>query len=344
MKPKPKKLMNYPAACGRVVHFLTTFEQMIFTEQDNLDKLIPRFAKDEKEIEKIRALVADLHTQQTIYIADSRNLSMIPDESVHLVLTSPPYWNLKKYNDHKNQLGHIDNYLNFLDQLDMVWTECYKKLVIGGRMVIVVGDVLLSRRAYGRHKIIPLHADIQVRCEKIGFDNLAPIFWHKISNASFEVSGNTKFLGKPYEPNGIIKHDIEYILMLRKNGGYRKPTLEQRRYSIISEKEFNKWYKQIWDFNGASTSNHPAPFPEELSNRIVRMFSFAGDIVLDPFLGSGTTMVSASKVGRNCIGIEVDKLYAEFSYQRLSKTFNLFSQSKIDLELIDFSNVQTSSK
>lgn len=317
---------------------------MILTAQDSLDKVIPRLAKDEKELEKIREEVSNTQTQQTIYIGDSRNLSMIPDESVHLVLTSPPYWNLKKYNDHESQLGHIDDYQNFLDQLDKVWKECYKKLVIGGRMVVVVGDVLLSRREHGRHKVVPLHADIQVRCEKIGFDNLAPIFWHKISNASFEVSGNTKFLGKPYEPNGIIKHDIEYILMLRKNGGYRKPTQEQRRLSIISEKEFNQWYKQIWDFNGASTKNHPAPYPEELSNRIVRMFSFVGDTVLDPFLGSGTTMISSLRIGRNCIGIEVDKSYAQLSQKRLCKSIDLLKQGKVELDLIDNTHEHTSSK
>jgi len=318
---------------------------MMLTEQNSLDKLIPQLAKNEKEIKKIRDEVSNLHSQQIIYIADSRDLSIIPDDSVHLVLTSPPYWNLKDYNDHKSQLGHIGDYYNFLDQLDKVWAECYKKLVIGGRMVVVVGDVMLSRREHGRHKVVPLHADIQVRCEKIGFDNLAPIFWHKISNASFEVSGNTKFLGKPYEPNGIIKHDIEYILMLRKNGGYRKPTSEQRRLSIISEKEFNLWYKQIWDFNGASTKNHPAPFPEELSNRIIRMFSFIGDTILDPFLGSGTTMLSASKIGRNCIGVEIDKAYAQFSYNRLIKTtMDLYKQGIMQLDIIDKTNELTTSK
>ena len=308
---------------------------MFLIDSINLDKLIPHLAKDDIELEKIRKEVALLHSNHKIYIADARNLSMIPDESVRLVLTSPPYWNLKEYTQHKNQLGHIDEYHLLLDELDKVWKECYKKLVIGGRMVIVVGDVLLSRREYGRHKVVPLHADIQVRCEKTGFDNLAPIFWHKISNASFEVDGNTKFFGKPYEHNGIIKHDIEYLLMLRKNGGYRKPTPGQRRLSIISEKEFNLWYRQIWDFNGASTKNHPAPYPEELSNRIIRMFSFAGDVVLDPFLGSGTTMLSASKIDRNCIGIEVDKSYAEYSYKRLHKTYNLYNQDLFDLDLID---------
>ena len=179
-----------------------------------------------------------------------------------------------------------------------------------------------------------MHADIQVRCEQIGFDNLAPIIWHKISNAKFEVEGNSKFLGKPYEPNGIIKNDIEYILMLRKNGGYRKPSYDQRRLSIISEVEFNKWYQQIWDFNGASTKVHPAPYPEELSNRIIRMFSFVTDTVLDPFLGSGTTMVSAIKNGRNCIGIEIDQSYAEMAYNRINNGFGQLFERKFDLKKI----------
>lgn len=311
---------------------------MLTIEKINLDKAIPMLAKNETELSKIRDEILNLSTTQTIHVSDSRDLSKIQDDSVHLVVTSPPYWNLKKYNDHDNQLGHIDDYQQFLDQLDKVWQECYKKLVIGGRLVIVVGDVLLSRREFGRHKVVPLHADIQVRCEKIGFDNLAPIIWHKISNAKFEVEGNSKFLGKPYEPNGIIKNDIEYILMLRKNGGYRKPSYDQRRLSIISEVEFNKWYQQIWDFNGASTKVHPAPYPEELSNRIIRMFSFVTDTVLDPFLGSGTTMVSAIKNGRSCIGIEIDESYAEMAYNRINNGFGQLFERKFDLKKIISTN------
>jgi len=307
----------------------------------DLDRMIPNLAKDETELSKIREEISNIKTTQTIYIGDSRNLEMIEDKSVHLILTSPPYWNLKRYNDSNGQLGHIQDYITFLDELDKVWFECYKKLTIGGRLVVVVGDVLQSRREHGRHKVVPLHADIQVRCEKIGYDNLAPIIWHKISNAKFEVEGNSKFLGKPYEPNGIIKNDIEYILMFRKNGGYRKPTYDQRRLSIISETEFNKWYQQIWDFNGASTKTHPAPYPEELSNRIIRMFSFVNDTVLDPFLGSGTTMVSAIKNGRNCIGIELDHDYSDLAYNRINNGFRQLIDRTFKLQKIDLSDGKT---
>jgi len=297
-----------------------------------LDRLIPKIARDEAELERIRVEVSERKTLHSILVGDSQDLSAIRDNSVHLVLTSPPYWNLKEYNPHAQQLGHINDYEEFLNKLDEVWRGCYDKLVVGGRMIVVVGDVMLSRRNNGVHKVVPLHADIQVRCEKIGFDNLAPIFWHKISNASFEVKGNSKFLGKPYEPNGVIKHDVEYILMLRKSGGYRKPEVEQRRLSIISEKEFNEWYQQIWTLTGASTRNgHPAPFPESLANRLIRMFSFVGDTVLDPFLGSGTTMVAAARVGRHSIGVEIDDEYAEQSKARMEKAFGMFDKEIVVL-------------
>lgn len=307
-----------------------------------LDRLIPSLARNEEELEKIRQEVAERKTLHSILVGNSQNLGVVRDGSVHLVLTSPPYWNLKEYNDHKHQLGHINDYGEFLDKLDSVWRECFDKLVVGGRMIVVVGDVMLSRRNNGRHKVVPLHADIQVRCERIGFDNLAPIFWHKISNASFEVKGNSKFLGKPYEPNGVIKHDVEYVLMLRKPGGYRRPDPEQRRLSIISEREFNEWYQQIWTLNGASTQKgHPAPYPEKLVNRLVRMFSFVGDTVLDPFLGSGTTMVAAAKIGRHSIGVEIDEEYAEQAKVRMEKSFGMFEKDTVVLHKTDIPHEQT---
>lgn len=304
----------------------------------SLDKLIPQIAKDRTEIDRLREIVTFRETWHHIHVMDARNISIIPNNSVHLVVTSPPYWNLKKYNETPHQLGHIHDYQKFLEQLDIVWRQCFDKLVKGGRMVVVVGDVLLSRRQFGRHKVVPLHADIQVRCEKIGFDNLAPIFWYKISNASFEVKGNSKFLGKPYEPNGIIKHDIEYLLMLRKPGSYRKPSHEQRKLSVISEIEFNKWYTQIWRLNGTSTRNHPAPYPEELAERLIRMFSFVDDTVMDPFLGSGTTMVAAMKTGRNSIGVEIDKDYAKYALNRLNNEVGLFGNGNIKIGLKENEN------
>lgn len=270
-------------------------------------------------------------TTHRLINADARSMRFIPDQSVHLVVTSPPYWTLKKYNENEAQLGHIADYELFLQHLGEVWKEAYRVLVPGGRLVCVVGDVCLSRREYGRHLVMPLHADIAVICRKIGFDNLNPIIWHKISNAEFEANTGSKFLGKPYEPNAIIKNDIEFILMQRKPGGYRQPSEEQRRKSMIDKDDYTQWFRQFWTITGVSTKKHPAPFPFELAYRLVRMFSFWGDTVLDPFCGTGTTMLAAMKCERNSIGIEVDEEYCKMALERLySEHKGLSGETRIE--------------
>ncbi|GAN35335.1 MAG: site-specific DNA-methyltransferase [Candidatus Brocadia sp. AMX2] len=272
-------------------------------------------------------------TSHRLINADARNLSFLKDESVHLVVTSPPYWNLKRYNENPHQLGHVQEYEAFLAELEKVWRQVFRVLVPGGRLVCVVGDVCVARRNFGRHLVFPLHADICVICRRIGFDNLNPIIWHKIANASYEVSNGSKFLGKPYEPNAIIKNDMEFILMQRKPGGYRKPTNAQREASRLTKDEFDCWFQQIWNITGASTKHHPAPFPVELAKRLVRMFSFVGDTVLDPFCGSGTTMVAALRSGRNSIGIEIDPEYCRMAARYLkAETSGLFSEAKLLFE------------
>lgn len=259
-------------------------------------------------------------TKHQLILGDARDLSFLANGSIHLVVTSPPYWTLKRYEEHVSQMGHMSDYEVFLRELEKVWRHAYRVLVPGGRLVCVVGDVCLSRRKNaGRHVVVPLHADICVQCRKIGFDNLNPIIWHKIANASYEVSNGSKFLGKPYEPNAIIKNDIEFILMQRKPGGYRKPTEEQRELSRIAKDDFSKWFQQFWTLSGASTKEHPAPFPLELAYRLVRMFSFVGDTVLDPFAGTATTMAAAMKSGRNSIGVEIEPKYACQAAQRLQQ-------------------------
>lgn len=250
---------------------------------------LPRIAKDPKAIAAIESKIAQIPTTHDLRRGDARSFSFLADDTVHLVVTSPPYWTLKKYRDAEGQLGHVAEYGEFLSQLKQVWSECYRVLVPGGRVVCVVGDVCLSRRKNkGEHSVIPLHANIQTQAREIGFSNLAPIIWHKIANAVYEASGNGGgFLGKPYEPNAVIKNDIEFILMLRKPGGYRSPSVATRILSVVPEEKHRIWFQQIWTgVTGASTKNHPAPFPLELAERLVRMFSFVGDVVLDPFMGS----------------------------------------------------------
>jgi site-specific DNA-methyltransferase (adenine-specific) len=247
--------------------------------------------------------------------------SAAPDKSVHLVITSPPYFDLKQYAaEVDGQLGEIHDYEYFLEQLDQVWRECQRILVPGGRICCVVGAVTIARRAGGRHYVLPLPSDIQVRSRALGLDNLTPIIWLKVSNIVLEASQSSRFLGKPNLPNGVIKNDFETIVMLRKPGGYRKPTPNMEAASRISNEEYFRWFVPIWsDITGASTREHPAPFPIALAYRLIRMFSFAGDWVVDPFLGTGTTTRAAILAGRNSVGIEIEPSYVELTRQRLAK-------------------------
>jgi DNA modification methylase len=293
--------------------------------------LIPALAKDPANTALIEGAVRSIPTHHELHLGDARAMKLRRD-SVHLVLTSPPYWTLKEYEDTEGQLGHIVDYDQFLAELDKVWQQCFHALVPGGRLICVVGDVCLSRRKNnGRHTVVPLHSSIQERCRAIGYDNLAPIIWHKIANAVHEAEGNgAPFLGKPYEPNAVVKNDIEYILMERKPGGYRQPSNAERLLSMISTDNFKEWLQQIWmGITGASTRDHPAPYPIELAERLIRMFSFVGDTVLDPFLGSGTTTVAAMSWCRNSIGYEVNPNYLAHARLRFSRARSMLSERKI---------------
>jgi DNA modification methylase len=304
---------------------------------ENAQTDIPRIAKDRRLLAEIEAAIQHIPTTHRLVLGDSRQLSFLDDESIQLVVTSPPYWTLKKYRDHQDQLGEIQDYEAFLRELDQVWEHCFRVLVPGGRLVCVVGDVCLSRRQNeGRHTVVPLHASIQEHCRRIGFDNLAPIIWYKIANAAFEAAGNgTGFLGKPYEPNAVVKNDIEFILMQRKPGGYRNPTVATRVLSVIPHDCHKQWFQSIWSgLTGASTRQHPAPYPVQLAERLIRMFSFVGDTVLDPFLGTGTTSIAAAQWGRNSVGVEVDPHYFESASRRVRQaTASLFSRAEVAIDV-----------
>ena len=264
-------------------------------------------------------------TAHRLRVSDARDLSWIPDGSVHLVVTSPPYFDLKVYNHREGQLGDIHDYEHFLSELDKTWAQCEAKLVPGGRICCVVGDVCLPRKKVKRHLVCRFHADIQVRTRKLGLDCLTPIFWSKIANASMEAEGNgAGFLGKPYQPGSIIKNDTEFILFMRKPGGYRQPTPLQRALSMLNEWEMKNWLVSMWtDIKGASTKNgHPAPYPPALAERLIRLFSYAGDTVLDPFVGTGSTVVAAILAGRNSIGSDIDPYYISLAQEAALKAAN----------------------
>lgn len=259
-------------------------------------------------------------TTHRLHLGDARDLSWLPAESVQLVVTSPPYWTLKEYDHSEGQLGDLVDYDRFLDELDHVWAECARVLVPGGRICCVVGDVCIARKAGGRHYVMPLHSDIQVRSRRLGLDCLTPILWHKIANGAMESEGNgAGFYGKPYQPGAVVKNDVEYVLFMRKGGGYRSVSMQQKALSMLTKEEMQAWFRSFWsDIKGSSTRNgHPAPYPVELADRLVRMFSFAGDTVLDPFAGTGSTNLAALAAGRNSIGNELERGYLELAKERL---------------------------
>ena len=277
-------------------------------------------------------------TLHRIFLADARVMDPLASERVQLIVTSPPYFNLVEYEAETapaGQLGHLEDYQEFLDELDSVWRQCYELLVPGGRLCIVVGDVCISRKAGGRHQVLPLHADISVRCRRIGFDFLTPILWSKIANMATEVGGKARFLGKPYEPNAIIKNDVEYILLLRKPGAYRKPTATQRALSLLDPDEQRRWFRSVWtDIQGESRkAGHPAPFPTALAYRLIKMFSFVGDTVLDPFWGTGSTTMAAIDAVRSSVGFEIERKYVDIGRERLSQVRHTSVPPRIEFGL-----------
>jgi len=295
-----------------------------FSKEDNTPEGLQALLKANRYYREVEWPEPYRRTTHRLHLGDARDLSWIDDRSIHLVVTSPPYWTLKEYaRGNEDQMGHFEDYEHFLNELDRVWSECARVLVGGGRICCVVGDICIPRKQAGRHHLVPLHADIQVRARRLGLDCLTPILWHKIANGAMEAQGNgAGFYGKPYQPGGIIKNDIEYILFLRKGGEYRSAPMIQKALSMLTREEMQTWQRSLWtDMRGASTrEGHPAPFPVELAERLIKMFSFAGDTVLDPFAGTGSTSQAAILAGRNSIANEIEPVYVDLALRRIART------------------------
>lgn len=274
-----------------------------------------------------------MKTKHKIIIGDSRKMNEIPDESAHLVVTSPPYWQIKDYGDAR-QIGFNDSYDEYIAHLNTVWAECYRTLAPGCRLCVNIGDQFARAVTYGRYKIIPIRETIVRFCESIGFDYMGAIIWQK--KATMRTTGGASVMGSfPYPRNGLIEIDYEFILLFKKLGVTLPVSQEIKKASALSKEEWRKYFTGHWNFVGEKQNGgHGAVFPEELPKRLIKMFSFAGETVLDPFLGSGTTTKAAAHLGRNSIGYEINKEYLPIIKKKVGMDDNALFGSAGDYNVL----------
>ncbi len=272
-----------------------------------------------------------MYTKHTCIIGDSRRMDDVKDSSIHLIVTSPPYWQLKDYGT-EEQIGFNDSYEDYINNLNLVWQECYRVLHPGCRMIINIGDQFARAVYYGRYKIIPIRTEIIKFCEIIGFDYMGAIIWQK--KTTMNTTGGATVMGSyPFPRNGIVEIDYEFILIFKKPGKQPVVSREIKEKSVISKEKWKEYFSGHWYFNGARQDNHIAMFPVELPKRTIEMFTFVGDTVLDPFLGSGTTSLAALQTKRNSIGYEINKQFLSVIKSKLNiKENTLFNDSTFSVK------------
>lgn len=265
-----------------------------------------------------------MKTIHKIIFGDSKWMKEVPDESIHLIITSPPYWQLKDYGNGK-QIGFNDTYEEYINNLNLVWSECHRVLHKGCRLCINIGDQFARSVYYGRYKIIPIRTEIIKFCENAGFDYMGAIIWQKVTTC--HTTGGATVMGSfPYPRNGILKLDYEFILIFKKYGSPPKVSREIKEQSKLTQEEWNQYFAGHWNFPGERQDKHLAMFPEELPKRLIMMFSFVGDTVLDPFLGSGTTSLAAKNSNRNSIGYEINEIFLSIIKEKLGLKQNAIFQ------------------
>jgi len=272
-----------------------------------------------------------MKTSHKIIIDDSRRMNEISDKSVHLVITSPPYWQIKDYGT-KNQIGYNENYEDYINSLNKVWKESYRVLHDGCRLCINIGDQFLRAIDYGRYRVVPIREDIINYCiKKLKMDYLGAIIWQKRTTTN--TTGGASVMGSfPYPRGGIISIDYEFILIFKKVGQAPVVKKEIKNESKLTTKEWGQYFQGHWNFNGVRQIGHIAMFPLELPSRLIKMFSFVGDTILDPFLGSGTTIEAAMKLNRNSIGYEINSEFLSTIKEKIGfSKKDLFKHVDIDI-------------
>jgi DNA modification methylase len=269
-------------------------------------------------------------SRHKIIVADSRSMLETADEYVHLIITSPPYWQLKDY-DSANQIGFNDTYEDYINNLNLVWQECHRVLHSGCRLCINIGDQFARSVYYGRYKVIPIRTEIIKFCETIGFDYMGAVIWQKVTTCN--TTGGATIMGSyPYPRNGIIKIDYEFILLFKKPGASPHVGRSEREQSVLSIEEWNEYFAGHWNFPGEKQDKHLAMFPEELPRRLIKMFSFVGETILDPFLGSGTTSLAAKHLKRNSIGYEINDAFLPIIRKKLRvEQGDIFDKTTIEV-------------
>lgn len=257
-----------------------------------------------------------MKTTHKIVNGDSRQMKLIEDKSVNLVITSPPYWQLKDYGT-ENQIGYHEDYETYINNLNLVWKESYRVLENGCRLCVNIGDQFARAVYYGRYKVIPIRTEIIKFCESIGFDYMGAIIWQKQTTTN--TTGGASLMGSfPTPRNGILSIDYEFILIFKKLGTPKKVSKEIKEQSKLTTEEWKEYFAGHWSFGGARQDGHIAMFPEELPKRLIKMFAFKGETVLDPFMGSGTTSLAARSLERNSIGYEINPEFIEIAKEKLN--------------------------
>jgi len=283
----------------------------------------------------------NVQTQHKIVRGDSRCMTELRDKSIQLVITSPPYWQLKDYGIDE-QIGFNDSYENYINNLNLDWKECYRVLDNGCRLCVNIGDQFARSVYYGRYKVIPIRTEIIKFCESIGFDYMGAIIWQKKTTTN--TTGGASIMGSfPFPRNGILSIDYEFILLFKKLGTSTRPDKTSKEQSRMTKEEWKEYFSGHWNFGGVRQDGHIAMFPEELPKRLIKMFSFVGDTILDPFLGSGTTSLAAKNLNRNSVGYEINHEFIPYIKQKLQVSqlglfgtkYEFIEQKKIN---IDFKN------